>query len=196
MRLLLLVIVLAGCQIDGRSQSFRCEVAEDCEDGRSCVEGWCVLGEDPIDAPGGDDAFECPVACTRCEGGACVIECNGNGSCPGRMICPPGMPCRVTCGGMDSCAAGVDCSMASACEITCGNRRACGGEITCGPGECTVTCSGRDACHGAIDCAASCKCDVLCTGQNVCTGDEVCPSVDCSAGQGCTSTVAGCDACQ
>ena len=36
---------LAGCQIDGRSDSFRCALPADCTGGRVCVDGWCVVGD-------------------------------------------------------------------------------------------------------------------------------------------------------
>lgn len=211
MRWLVLAVLLAGCQIDARSDDYRCGGPEDCTDGRMCIEGWCVLGADPdagIDGNGGGDAGECPAVCTECVNGTCIVRCEATLSCSSQIMCPPGMPCQVICSGDRSCTGGVSCGDATSCDITCSFLRACGGLITCGAGPCTVACTGDRSCNGAfdvggvvagIDCTQSCACDVTCSGPMSCSEAELCPlypETTCARpGNGCTSTPATCNTC-
>lgn len=58
MRIALVVAMLAGCSFPRPSQEFACTTTDDCDSGRVCEQGFCVLGDaavDSTDAP----AFVC-----------------------------------------------------------------------------------------------------------------------------------------
>src|SRR5262245_28925666 len=148
-----------GCRFDRRSHDFECSNPTDCEDGRTCVDGWCVPGEGSADAPedldapdgppGPDangDAFECPMGCSRCDLTTCVIACDADDSCSGPTVCPEGATCRIECNGRNSCHGAIDCTMAESCRIDCIATDTCGGAIVCGPGLCRVACTGSASC--------------------------------------------------
>ncbi len=205
--LALVALLGAACQVDARSDQFRCGDGEVCGDGRTCVAGWCVEGDgggSPIDAdPDRIDAseeidapFVCPPACDSCVDGGCVIDCAGASACTAEVVCPAGIPCTVNCSGVDSCGGGVDCSAASACDVECIAETSCGGAITCGTGRCLVRCTAIGTCQSDIDCNAACGCDVECSGAGSCAGNEDCPGGgSCDPGQGCTSSPPPCDNC-
>jgi hypothetical protein len=198
---LLVLATAAACQIERRSDAYRCAVPSDCDDGRTCLGGWCVSGTDPVDGglpDGSADGGACPAPCTSCSGDVCTVTCAELLSCGGPIVCPAGMSCQVECLGDRSCQGGVDCSAASACTVTCGASRACGGPIVCGDGPCSVGCVSDRTCSGGVDCTGSCRCDVACTGPMSCEGDGLflCPTGGaCDLGTGCTSTPAGCNTC-
>ena len=143
-------LVLAACSFDNRSGAFACPMGNECEVGRVCSAGWCVVEGSEIDAsnlptpdaplipidadltPDADlspDADTCPIACTSCVNGICLIDCNGPTDCSAEVVCPAGIPCRVSCDGITACAGGIDCSTASECRITCEGGSSCGGSI-------------------------------------------------------------------
>ncbi len=207
---LALVAVAAGaaCRIDARSDDFRCESQDDCGDGRTCSpDGWCVTGDDPIDAsidatpddgrpPA--DAPGCPAACTTCQDDTCIITCDGSSECGDGVTCPPGLACQVMCTGTGSCAGPIDCAAATACEISCLGTGSCGDDVTCGPGACTILCDAAGTCAGALDCSASCACDTECTGPGACGGTTSCPAgmpPACRGDDTCTSGPGACDDC-
>lgn len=205
-RLALGLIALWGsaCGITARSDDFRCAGTQDCSDGRSCVDGWCVAGQGDGGAGDGanagadgalDDAAACPDVCDSCLRATCMISCEDGGSCQELVVCPPGMECLVRCG-QTSCAAGVDCSAADACDIRCDETGACSGPITCGPGRCDVACSGPGTCSGGIDCSDSCRCDTDCDGIGSCAIEPSCPFASCVNGIECTDVGQACHACQ
>lgn len=196
MRLLLAcALLLAACQVDRRSDGYRCERTDDCTDGRTCEDGWCV-GEDPPDAAPFDAEAPCPAACTACIAGRCEIDCTQAGTCSDEVVCPAGLPCDVTCSGFGSCGGGVDCTAASSCTITCSANGSCDGPLACGDGACTVDCSADNTCGQGIDCDASCACDVGCAGTDSCATPASCPGPgQCDTGRGCTSGPGPCSAC-
>lgn len=198
------VAAVAACRVDARSDDFRCEGPADCTDGRVCsADGWCVTGDDPIDAAPDDgvappDAEDCPAACDTCQDGTCIITCDGDGSCADGVVCPAGLPCQVVCTGTASCAGEIDCTAATECEIACLGSTSCGGDITCGLGACLIRCTAGDTCAGALDCSASCACETECTGPGACAGDTTCPPGMpglCSGNDTCTSGPGQCDDC-
>jgi hypothetical protein len=193
-----IALIGAGCQIDSRSDTFRCELPTDCTDGRTCVGGWCV-GEDAIDASVVDtipDANLCPSECTECLGSTCVIRCEGADSCGIGLVCPAGVPCLVVCSGDGSCGGGIDCSDATACEIDCTGPTSCGGAITCGTGPCDVGCTAADTCADGVACQDSCACDVLCGGAGSCATPAQCAfTATCDTGAGCRSAPGACHSC-
>jgi hypothetical protein len=207
MRLLLpltaLVAMLAACSVERRSEQFACTEPADCESGRRCIDGWCVVeGDAPIvdgssggsDAPA--DALECPPGCTRCDGAVCVIECTEPNSCATRIVCPPGVACRVRCTGAASCAGGVDCASAPTCQIQCATEGTCRGALLCGDGPCDISCSGGGSCIAGVSCESSCACSVTCQGSNSCSPAAACPADACRSGAGCsTDPAAACDTC-
>src|SRR5688500_5358663 len=96
------IAVIAGpaCSIDSRSDDFQCTNPGQCGAGRDCIDGWCVI--DPGETDGGTD---CPMECTACMNGTCIIDCDGPGACPDKVMCPANLPCTVRCSGPGSCAA-------------------------------------------------------------------------------------------
>lgn len=186
----LMLAILAGCSVDRRSSSYRCDVPSDCSGGRVCQQGWCVV------AAGVDAAVPpaCPAVCTSCVGGTCVIDCQNAQDCPDTVVCPPDLNCDVTCTGNQRCADGVDCSAALDCSIACDGIGACAGGVTCGSGACDVNCTGQGACLSGVDCSASCACDTDC-GSDVGCGTPSCPGGggQCERSGECSS--AGCDFC-
>lgn len=172
-------LLATGCGFDTRSDQFACDSNADCETGRTCNDGFCVVG-------GGD----CDPACDACNEGVCIMRCLEQGSCGSRVVCPPSETCRVNCNGMNSCRSGVDCSQATDCEVNCAAAGACGGNVRCGEGRCTVECTARDTCAGGVDCADACACDTDCTdfgGNTTCVPE--CPGNgnECSNGTDCVS---------
>lgn len=194
-RLLVAAALLAGCQVDTRSDGFRCELPDDCAAGRTCVDGWCVLGDDDagVEPP---DALVCPPVCDACEAGRCVIRCDAASACAAEVVCPAGIPCTVECTGVGSCGGGVDCSASSDCDVECVAMTSCAGAISCGTGPCLVRCTAPDSCGSNIDCNSACACDVECTGAGSCAGNEDCPGGgSCDPGEGCTSAPNPCHSC-
>jgi hypothetical protein len=196
------VVALAACQVETRSDAFRCELPADCTGGRVCVDGWCVVGDGGLPPDGGGpdgdppDAMVCPPSCTTCAAGRCIIQCDEVGACSAEVVCPPGIPCTVECTGAGSCGGGVDCSTASDCDIECVSPTSCGGAIACGTGPCLVRCTAMDTCGSNIDCSDACACDVECTGTGSCAANELCPGGGaCDPGQGCTSAPNPCHFC-
>lgn len=190
--------LVAGCQIDTRSEDLRCAAPTDCADGRTCVSGWCVSGGDPgPDAdPDAPDAVDCPAGCDECVDGTCVIRCATASACPSEVVCPADLPCAVDCSGEGACGGGIDCSMATACTIACTAPGACGGGTACGEGPCDVRCTAMDSCAGIIDCDASCACDVECSGAGACAAASNCPGpAPCDTGAGCSSQGGPCSSC-
>jgi hypothetical protein len=195
-------LTLAACSVDRRSERFVCAEPADCEAGRTCVDGWCVVDDVSFDAaPGAPDApadaLVCPPACTRCDGDVCVIECIDPNGCAARVVCPPGMPCRVRCSGAGACPGGVDCASATACQIQCSTEGTCRGALLCGDGPCDISCSGSGSCIAGLNCESSCSCAVTCTGANSCMPSAaLCPAPSCTSGAGCsTEPAATCDTC-
>ncbi|HEY1547255.1 MAG TPA: hypothetical protein VGG28_05525 [Kofleriaceae bacterium] len=210
-----------SCSIDKRSGAFSCTSSDQCDTGRVCVDGFCVVSGGSgtqIDAPqsmGGSDAGGvnpppdgstgdmCPAQCTTCSvaGKTCEIDCT-NDTCNdnGPLQCPDGYSCTIACGALDSCN-DIDCTKAKACTVSCSGHGACQ-EVDCGTGECDITCTGHDACGGTIDCSQSCACDVTCGSGSTatngpCQGDITCQGVLCSLdGTGCSSQPPGCNTCQ
>ena len=122
----------SSCYVARLSDSYACSSDDQCKDGRTCDQGFCV--ETP-----------CPAECTSCDlpskicridcmqnracgdvtcpiGYDCRISCSRAGSC-GRITCGPG-PCDVTCGGAGACPS-VDCRTSCACDVHCNNATAC-----------------------------------------------------------------------
>ena len=186
----LVLASLAGCTVDQRSSSYRCDDPSDCSGGRVCQQGWCVVAGTPdAGTPSG-----CPASCESCIAGTCVIECEDAQDCADRVECPPGLDCDVTCTGSMRCSLGVDCSRADDCTVVCDGLGACAGGVICGTGECDVDCSGLGSCTQGIDCSGSCACDTECSNESGC-GPRVCPGDGgaCERSGECNS--AGCNFC-
>lgn len=215
--------LVAGCSVSHRSGDFACNADQRCADGRSCVDGFCVLAADsglpdtPQPPPG--DAAICPSQCTACNLArkSCTIDCAlDNGACNQAIACPAGWICDVACSVPNQCNSGISCGGATscmiactarqtcknvtcsrgACNLTCSGSGSCGNEITCGTGACNVDCSGNAACAGTVSCGAACACDVSCR------LNAACVDVTCKPGctgstplTSCISTGNGCDTC-
>jgi hypothetical protein len=174
-----------ACNIDSRSDDFRCTNPGQCGAGRDCIDGWCVVDPAEVDA-----SMDCPAACTTCTNGTCVIECGTAGACSAKVVCPGTMPCTVQCTGANACDEGVDCATASTCNVTCSGPGACSGQVTCGAKACTVACDGDGSCGDGIFCDSSCACETSCGGLGSCGGTVDCPG-NCVQGGQCTTTPPG-----
>jgi hypothetical protein len=207
-----------SCSIDKRSDAFACTTTSECDSGRQCVDGFCVVtggSNAPIDAPkgGNPDApgkpldapgDTCPAQCTTCsvDQKTCNIDCTTTDCNNGTVMCPPGYACTIACGAQNACQKGIDCQQAKSCDIACSGRDSCQ-TIECGSGACDVMCSGPRSCSQTVDCGNSCACDVTCTGGTVnsmaCQGADItCGQNDTCVGEpnGCSSTlIPGCDTC-
>src|SRR5438045_3478727 len=100
MRVVWIVVLLAGCLVHRRSEDLTCSDQQpDCPAGRVCQNGFCL--PIPIDAP--PDAPECPFVaagkqCTSCDLVAmtCTVDCNTPNSCV-NLTCPSGYDCTFDC---------------------------------------------------------------------------------------------------
>jgi len=192
-----LALLLAACSIDRRSDQYRCGNADECEPGRRCESGWCVIEDGTPGADGGADAFLCPKVCDECIAGVCVFVCRRPNDCANRIVCPPGVPCRIHCDGKDSCGGGVDCTAATGCDVECVAPGACQGSIACGNGRCRIACTLNGTCTGGVDCQRACACDVTCSGTGACDPEASCPDrgTACDSGGGCVSAPDDCATC-
>jgi hypothetical protein len=202
MKFLVLVSLLAACSVQHRSEEYACTKQSDCNTGRTCVDGFCVLNS-PVDAktdsPGnmgsGDASNGCPAGCSMCnpQQHTCTIDCHSS-NCNGAVACPSGYHCDILCNTDNACRNGVDCQAGLSCNITCSGNSACR-NVSCGLGPCDVNCSGPSSCRG-VACNASCACDVTCTGTGSCENTVQCTSLACKVGLGCTSVPTTCHSCQ
>ena len=193
-----------GCQITHKSGEFACTKTADCNAGRDCVDGFCVVsGTEQIDSPvstgdghtgDGNGSNGCPAQCTSCSVSqkTCVIDCTGT-DCSGTMTCPPGYSCDVKCDTDNSCRNGVVCAGTTNCKVECSGKNACQ-NVQCGTSACDVECTGTMSCK-TVTCGASCACDVKCTGTSSCGDTVVCTSPACHIGLGCSSLPTTCHSC-
>jgi hypothetical protein len=100
-----IVIGLAACSINHKSDSFACEINTDCESGRVCSGGFCVVAGSQIDAPKGDattmrdgSTNNCPSQCSSCnvQQKTCTINCMMS-NCQSQVVCPAGYRCEIQC---------------------------------------------------------------------------------------------------
>lgn len=198
-----IAILLAGCSVRHESEQYACTDTLQCETGRVCDNGYCVIKgtidapttpkDARTDAPGGGD--NCPPGCTSCSVSAhtCTIDCSAGANCQNTVTCPQGYACEIKCNTDNACRNGVNCQLGTECNVTCSGKSSCQG-VACGSGPCDVTCSGTQSCKG-VACESSCACDVSCTGLQACQGVE-CSSFACKLGLGCTSQSDVCHSCQ
>lgn len=181
------VLACAGaCGFSTRSGEFRCDPEGGCDDGRACIDGWCVAGAPAADAD---------VRPFSCGDFGCVLECAA-GECTEDLTCPAGRPCAIQCSGEGSCTGSIDCTAATSCSIGCTGDGSCRGRITCGGGPCDVDCAGPESCAQGVDCKAACACDLTCDGTGACAGTNRCPFNQCTAGNECVvSGGNNCDRC-
>ena len=204
--LVLAAISAGSCSINHRSGEFQCDKQSDCESGRTCTGGFCVVPGGTVDAPKGDGPTGdgppsdtpmnmCPAQCTSCVQASktCKIDCAVT-SCNSAVVCPPGWNCEVACTVANSCRSGVTCPPSgNSCNITCSGTGSCR-MIDCGTGKCDVNCSGSQSCRG-VDCTGSCGCDVKCPIGASCEA-VTCTSFQCDTGLGCSSTLTpNCESC-
>ena len=82
-----------ACTVDQRSDSYACDDGV-CEDGRVCIDGWCVVA-------GSSDAGVAMDA-------DMVADCSA---------CGAGQSCSETCGGENDC--NTTCNTACTCDLDC-----------------------------------------------------------------------------
>lgn len=212
----------AGCSVSHRSGDFACNSEQRCADGRTCVDGFCVVAADSgVVPPPLGDAAVCPSQCTSCNTAqkTCTIDCAiDNDACNQAITCPAGWNCNVLCSVASQCNSGVSCGSATsctiacsaratcktvacgrgACNVTCGGANSCGNQVTCGTGACKVNCTGNAACDGEVSCGSACACDVICKVGVACLAGTVTCKPGCTSAMPpvfCTSTAAGCNTC-
>jgi hypothetical protein len=171
------VAAAPSCSVDRRSGTLACSPTMSCTNGRTCVQGYCVL--DPGDAHPLDTSPACPSQCASCDSLTMTCNITGGGAA---VTCPPSWHCTIDCSATSSCPT-VTCSGARSCTIDCAGSASCT-NIACGSARCDVTCGGAGACNG-VDCRSSCQCDVTCGGAGAC-GALQCPRLP--GNQFCTTT--------
>jgi hypothetical protein len=195
-----IAIVATSCSVNHRSDQYACSQTSDCEGGRVCDNGFCIVAGSidaprPADGPQQTpDANNCPAPCTSCniQQKTCTINCQ-TANCTNTVTCPAGYKCDIQCNADNSCRNGVNCQMAASCNIDCTGKQSCQ-NVQCGSGPCDVGCIGPASCRG-VACNNSCACDVVCTGNQSCAEGILCSSLGCRSGSGCTSVPAFCHAC-
>ncbi len=174
-------IVACGLSVVGIEAD---DVATTSPEGGRTDGGGDVTSPDPLVDPfeAGIDASpdNCKAACTNgtCDGGWCVIGCDGGAECTNGVTCPPGVPCDVRCTGADACKSGVDCADATACNVLCAGEASCSNDtIRCKGSACQVTCSAKNACITGIACDAG-TCVLRCLGDGSCKNQTVACNAD------------------
>ena len=170
-----LAAIAFACTVDRASEQYKCSNSLQCEIGRTCSGGYCVVDNDVRhDAPkppNDNNNNNCPPGCTLCNTTlrTCAMNCGSGFDC-GNLTCPTGWSCTITCNGAGACA-DVTCQMNSKCSIECNGPGACQ-DISCGNAcACDLTCVSGDC--GAISCPTY-------GGGNACT-------IDGNAGTACDS---------
>jgi hypothetical protein len=188
-----------ACSVHHKSEDYACTKNTDCDTGRICNDGFCIVSGSidaaHTDGPKGDAAGpQCPQGCTSCNltQKTCTINCM-TGNCNGAVSCPPGYHCDIQCNTDNSCRNGVNCALAASCTVDCTGKSSCQG-VQCGAGPCDIGCIGVQSCRG-VHCNNSCKCDVSCTGNSSCASEIFCTSAACDSGSGCTSSTLVCHSC-
>jgi hypothetical protein len=216
--LLTYLVATSGCyNPELRDCTVQCSAPTDCTGGQVCrADGFCAMpdakqctkeGEndanlavDAAPTPTPDAPVsnaQCLQACTNgtCVEGVCVIDCSATSACNTTDVwCPAGVPCRVVCGA-SACTHKVQCGLSTSCAVQCNGDLSCQDEIICNTNRCDVDCIGAGSCKRRTKCSTSCACDVTCTGTNTCLEVAECPASTCRLGNGCTSTLTGCDSC-
>jgi hypothetical protein len=195
-----IALLLTACTINHASDKYACTKNTDCDPGRVCSDGFCVVSGSQvdashIDAPRGGDGGQCPAGCTSCNVAqkTCTINCM-LGSCNGQVTCPTGYKCDIQCNTDGSCKNGINCQNAASCNVECQSQNSCQ-NVQCGTGPCAINCAGQSSCKN-VACGSSCACDVLCSGSSSCSSGIQCSSFACKSGLGCTSVPALCHSCQ
>jgi hypothetical protein len=198
-----LAVSAPACNVHHKSEEFACTKNIDCDPGRVCSDGFCVLSGTQIDAakPPGDGPrpdsppSNCPPGCTTCNTSAktCTINCQAGANCASTVTCPTGYRCEILCNTDNACRNGINCQTAAGCNIECTGKQTCQ-NVQCGPGPCDVNCMAVASCKG-VDCNNSCACDVTCTGNQSCGDTVQCTSQACDTGSGCTSMPLLCHSC-
>lgn len=193
--------VATSCSINHRSDQYACTSTADCDNGRVCDNGFCIVAGS-IDAPRmdapkpGGDANNCPPGCSSCNvtQKTCTINCQLT-SCSNTVTCPAGYKCDILCNTDNACRNGINCQLSTSCSVECSGKQSCQ-NVQCGPGPCDVACSGPASCRG-VSCNNSCACDVTCTGNQSCEDTIQCTSIACRStnGLGCTSVPTFCHSC-
>ncbi len=196
------VVIASSCSINHKSDDYACQQQSDCDAGRECISGFCVVtGTTPndarIDAPGdrpkdapAPDSQNCPAQCTSCNTNenTCIIDCAQTDCGNDPIVCPPGYRCDIRCSTSGACDEGIDCSDAESCNITCSGPGSCQGVNCAGAADCTATCSGQNSCRGML-CIGG-DCDFTCNGSGSCRQldcDGACAcDVRCGPGSDCS----------
>lgn len=207
-----------SCSVSHRSDAFACSVQADCNQGRRCVDGYCIDPNATIDASQIDGPIDrpdarlpidspqitpdappqiCPNGCTSCNFAdhVCIVDCSApNAACGAQVKCPPTWNCDIQCNTYGSCRNGVTCAAGVDCNIACTGTNSCR-NLTCGSGACDVECSGNQSCRN-VNCGSACACEVNCPGQYACYDGIACSQTLCETDDGGCSAAGLCDTCQ
>ena len=170
---LLVLLVLAACTVDRKSETLACTTVADCtESNHACENGYCVK----------QSQSDCPDHCDACNTDVTPHTCTVTNTGGDSFDCPSGFQCVVSCGGGSGSSCGtINCDNNSQCVISCDGATSCG-DIHCNNAcACDVTCT-AGACQGT---------DITCphTGNMYCTPDQ-------TDGPACVSAPGGrCNSC-
>jgi hypothetical protein len=130
-----------------------------------------------IDAPArdGGDSGSCPMVCNGgCSGGTCIIEPNGNATCP------PGMPCRFRCNQGDCDPATLTCASGATCAVECSGNGNCDNVtiVRNGASSFCLSCNGNNSCNN-VNCGGAAPCSKVCQPGGACNASTcaVCNTV-------------------
>lgn len=102
---------------------------------------------------------DCPDACSACEDGRCLVDCDEDDCENEDVACPAGWPCDFACTEDSACRqATLVCAPDRDCTVVCRSSEACrNATVVCGAGTCQVTCGNDDdVCRRlAVMCGAS-----------------------------------------
>jgi len=148
--------------------------------GNGMCPGVCMGDTCVIDCAGAGSCL-LPVACPA--GVPCEIRC-GTGAC-GDIDCGNARRCLIECSGDGSCPGAINCGDGGPCDLACTGTGSCAGPVTVGTFALIGNCSGAGSCP-SIECSAACACDVTCA-LGACSSAPVCPT-SCTSSTGCSSS--------
>ncbi|MGE5181155.1 MAG: hypothetical protein ACM31C_03790 [Acidobacteriota bacterium] len=155
-RIGLVLAVLAACTVSRKTDSLACTTSNDCNNGRTCIEGYCVTSA----------AGSCPTPCTSCTGTQCNILVTSGGQ---DITCPAGFSCAINCSG-DAACGDIVCGP-DQCSITCQGTAACGAINCASSCGCQVNCASGDC--GANSCPTGRMGAACVNGSGLCSTSPV-----------------------
>ena len=184
------LVLLVGCGFNSRSAQFTCESETDCEVGRICEQGWCVVP--PADIPDANDVADASLV------DAAIIDA----APPDAVIADAGPPDAFPLGPCNSCQNDTcreECSDTD-CSLDCTkNNCSCEFQCSASAANCDMTCKeGTASCD--VDCAGAASCKTTCETNTVCnincTDVTACGEAKCELGAMCLLDCTGAGTCE